>query len=114
MMGSNIFLLTPGHGKKSILDSAYNRHLNNVLKTIDEEEETRWETYSFIIELLISQGKQTYLEELKYRLSDGENPNTVILNIIERESDNIDSVTWFFKRRIEEYLEEDFFKRFYE
>jgi hypothetical protein len=114
MMGTNIFLLTPGHGKKSILDNAYNQHLNNVLKTINEEEETKWETYSFIIELLISQGKKTYLQEIKYRLSDGENPNAVILDIIDRESDNIDSLTWFFKRRIEEYLEEDFFRRFYE
>ena len=113
MMGTNIFLLTPGHGKKSILDNAYNQHLNNVLKTIDEEEETKWETYSFIIELLISQGKQTYLQELKYRLSDGENPNAIILDIIQRYSDSVDAMVWFFKKRLEEYLEEDFYKKFF-
>jgi hypothetical protein len=62
---------------------------------------------------LVRQGKGNYLKEIKYRLSDGENPNEVILNIIERESENVDSLTWFFKRRVEEYLEDDYFRRFY-
>jgi hypothetical protein len=113
MMGTNIFLLNPSHSKKSRLDEAYNNHLFNILNTIDEEEETRWETYSIIIEQLVRQGKGNYLKEIKYRLSDGENPNEVILNIIERESENVDSLTWFFKRRVEEYLEDDYFRRFY-
>lgn len=112
-MGNDIFLLTPSRSKKSKLDNAYNQHVNNVLKTINEEEEMRWETYSLIIELLMEQGKTQYLEELKYRFSDGENPNAVILDIIEKESENVDSLTWLLKRRIEEYLEEDYFKRFY-
>jgi len=112
-MGTNIFLLNPSHSKKSRLDEAYNNHLFNILNTIDEEEETRWETYSIIIEQLVRQGKGNYLKEIKYRLSDGENPNEVILNIIERESENVDSLTWFFKRRVEEYLEDDYFRRFY-
>jgi hypothetical protein len=113
MMGTNIFLLNPSHSKKSRLDEAYNNHLFNILNTIDEEGETRWETYSIIIEQLVRQGKGNYLKEIKYRLSDGENPNEVILNIIERESENVDCSTWFFKRRVEEYLEDDYFRRFY-
>lgn len=113
-MGTNILLLKSGRTKKSILDNAYNQHLENILKTIDDEEESKWETYSFIIEELVNQGKKTYLEEIKYRLSDGENPNEVILDILERESDDIDDLLWFFKRRIEEYLEDDFYKRFYQ
>jgi hypothetical protein len=35
-----------------------------------------------------------------------------MLDIIEREADTVDNVMWFFKRRIEEYLEEDYFKKF--
>jgi len=112
-MGTNIFLLKPSCGKKSTLDKAYNQHVNNILTTINEDEETRWETYSLIIEFLISQGKKEYLPELKYRFSDGENPNSVILDIIERERDNVDNLTFLLKRRIEEYLEEDFVKRFF-
>lgn len=112
-MGSDILLLKPNHGKTT-LEKAYNNHLKNILNKIDEKEQARWETYSFITELLISQGKKSYLEEIKYRFSDGENPNQVILDILEREADNIDNLTWFFKRRIEEYLEDDYFGRFYE
>lgn len=111
-MGTNILLLTLGHGKKSMLDKAYNKHLINVLNSLNEEVEARWETYSFIIEQLIEDGKDIYLKEIKYRLSDGENPNEVILDILSRESDNMDGITWMFKKRIEEFLEEDFFNRF--
>jgi hypothetical protein len=60
----------------------------------------------------LNQNKYEYVNEIKYRITDGEDPNIVILDIIERDSDNIDSVTWFFKRRIEEYIEDDYFKRF--
>jgi hypothetical protein len=112
-MGTNILLLTPGHGKKSTLDKAYNRHLTNILNTLDEDLETRWETYSYIIERLLEEGKEIYLKEIKYRLTDGENPNVVILDILERESEEMDGLTWMLKKRIEEFLEEDFFKRFY-
>jgi len=112
MMGSNIFLLTPSHSKKSTLDKAYYKHINNLVQTLSEEDEARWEIYSIIIEQLISEGKEQYYKEIKYRISDGENPNQVMLDIIERESDSADSVMWFFKRRIEEYLEEDYFRRF--
>lgn len=58
MMGTNIFLLNPSHSKKSRLDEAYNNHLFNILNTIDEEGETRWETYSIIIEQLVRQAKE--------------------------------------------------------
>lgn len=112
-MGTNILLLTPGHGKKSTLDKAYNRHLININNSLDEESQSRWETYSFIIERLIEDGKEIYLKEIKYRLTDGENPNEVILDILNRESENMDGLTWMLKRRVEEFLEEDFFKRFY-
>jgi hypothetical protein len=112
-MGTNILLLKPGHGKKSTLDKAYNKHLINILNSLDEDSQARWETYSFIIEKLIEEGKEIYLKEIKYRLTDGENPNEVILDILERETENMDGLTWMLKRRIEEFLEDDFFKRFY-
>ena len=113
MMRNNNFLFQPGHSKKSTLDKAYQKHVNNLLKTLDEDEEYRWDSYSIVIEQLMQQGKKNYFDELKYRVSDGENPNKVMLDIIEREYENIDGLTWYFKRRIEEYLEEDYFKRFY-
>jgi len=112
-MGNKIFLLNPSNGKESTLDRAFNKHLSNISKNFNgEEEETRWEIYSIIIDEFLNQNKYEYVNEIKYRITDGEDPNIVILDIIERDSDNIDSVTWFFKRRIEEYIEDDYFKRF--
>jgi hypothetical protein len=113
MMGNNFYLLNPSHGKESTLDKAYHKYIEKLRLTLSEDDENRWEIYSIIMEQLISQGKYEYLTEIKYRITDGENPNQVILDIIERESDNVDNVTWFFKRRIEEFLDDDFFKRFY-
>ena len=55
-MGTDIFLLTPGHGKKSILDNAYNQHLNNVLKTINEEEEHDNDANNFSSDINIKLG----------------------------------------------------------
>jgi hypothetical protein len=111
-MGTNIFLLNPSREKKSTLDIVYKKHVNKIIQTLTEEEEIRWEIYSVIIQELIKQGKQEYLSEIKYRITDGENPNRVILDIMEKESDSIDASTWFFKRKLEEFLEEDYYKQF--
>lgn len=99
--------------RKSALDKAYSKHINTILDTIDEENESRWETYNLIIQELINQGKGDYFKEIKYKLTDGENPNKVILDIIEREVDEPDNLIWILKKRIEEYLDEDNIKRFY-
>jgi len=111
-MDANIFLLQPSNSCKSSLDKAYTKHIRNITNTLSEEEETRWEIYSVIILQFINQGKGEFLKEMKYRLTDGENPNEIILDMINREKDNVESLTWFLKRRIEEFIEEDFFKRF--
>jgi len=111
-MGPNILLLNPSHSKRTTLDKAYSQHVKNLINTLDEEHTERWEIYSLILEDLINSGKDHYLKEIKYRLTDGEDPNEVILSIIEKESDNLNSLAWGLKARIEEYLEEDFFKRF--
>jgi len=111
-METNI-LLKPTKRKSSVLDKAYSKHIDAILKNINDEEEGRWEIYGAIIQQLIDDGKESYYKEIKYRLSDGENPNKVMLDIIERESDSIDGLLFFFKKRIEEYLEEDFFKKFH-
>lgn len=114
VMGPNIFLLKPNHGKKTTLDKAYNKHVSSIVKNIDEEEESRWEIYSIIIQDLISKGKDHYLKEIKYRVTDGEAPSEIMLDIIERESeiDGVDSMIFYFKRRIEEYIEDDYYKNF--
>lgn len=106
------FLLKDNKAKKTTLDKAYYKHINYMLETLNEDEEIRWDTYNLIVENLIKQGGKKILEEIKYRITDGENPCKVILDITNRESDNLDGMVWFLKKRLEEYLEEDFFKRF--
>lgn len=112
-MKTKQFLLTANQGYRTTLDKAYNKHINSILDSFNEEQEIRWETYNLIMNELISQGDKTYIKEVKYRLSDGENPNLVFLDIINRDIDNVNSLVWFLKRRLEEYIEEDNFNRFF-
>ena len=111
-MEANNFILRARQGKYSMLDKEYYRHINTILETIDEEQEIRWETYNLIIEELINLNHWDYFEEIKYRITDGENPNEVILEIIERDVNEVSGLIWALKKRLEEYIDEDFFKRF--
>ena len=111
-MDANNFLFKASHGKRTTLDKAYYNHINYILGTLDEEQENRWETYNLVILELVNQGNQDCFKEIKYRLTDGEDPNKVMLDIIEREVDNVTGLVWFLKRRIEEYVDDDYFKRF--
>lgn len=104
--------LRANQGKKSALDKAYNKHVKEVLDTVDEEIQERWETYQVIFEELVKEGKEAYFDEIKYRLTDGEDPNQVILDIIDRDMDNMNGLIWFLKRRIEEYIQDDNLRRF--
>jgi hypothetical protein len=57
----------------------------------------------------IKRHKMDHTDEMKYRITDGENQNNII-DIIERQG--LDGLVWFLKRRIEGYIEEDFLKGF--
>ena len=112
-MGVNNFLNATCQTKKTRLDKLYYDHVNGLLSNIKEEDEIRWETYGLIIDNLIKLGYKNILKEVKYRITDGENPNKIMLDIIQRYSENVDSMVWFLKRRVEEYLEEDYFNEFF-
>jgi hypothetical protein len=112
-MEANNFLFKAGQGKTTLLDKAYNKHIDTIIKTLDDEKEGRWETYNLVIQELINQGNGNYFSEIKYRLTDGEDPNKVILDIIERDVDTVTGLVWFLKRRIEEYIEDDYLNEFY-
>jgi len=105
------FLMKTNINKKTVLDKAYNKHINTVIDSLDEEKEARWETYNVVIQELVGEGD--YFDEIKYRLTDGEDPNNVILDIVNRNIQDANSLTWILKKRIEDYLEEDYIKRFY-
>jgi len=109
------FIVKAGTGKHTTLDNEYKKIINNVISTNDEDKEIRWETYNLIIMQLFNTDGGKYFHEIKYRITDGEDPNYVILDIISRykESD-LSYLVWNLKRRIDEYVEDDFYKRFFE
>jgi hypothetical protein len=111
-MEAKKILLTANPSKKSSLEKAYNKHITCVLQSLDDEKESRWEIYGLVIDELIKEGKVDYLKEIKYRLTDGEDPNYVMLDIIDRENDNLGGLVLFLRKRIEEFIDDDFFNRF--
>jgi hypothetical protein len=113
MDAKKYLLLQANQVKKTTLDKAYNKHIVKTLTTFDEEEEERWDTYNLIVDSLIKNDNYDYISEMKYRVTDGENLNEVLLSFIERNVLELDGLVWLLKRRIEEYLEDDFMKRFY-
>lgn len=98
--------------KNTTLDRAFYKYIKKINEQLNNESKLRWETYEMIFQELFNEGKTACLNEIKYRLTDGEEPNDVILDVIEKYIDEIGALTWFLKRRIEEYKEEDFFKNF--
>jgi hypothetical protein len=107
------FIVNGNKGKSRILDKQYRKLINDVVLTNNEEVEARWETYNLIIKEFFSIDDGKYFQEIKYRLTDGEDPNMVLLDIISRYSvSELSYLIWMLKRRIEDYIEEDFFKRF--
>ena len=80
--------------------------------TTPEEKYCRWETYNLIMEQLINEGKVKEFEEVKYRLTDGEDPNMIMIDIIDREGVDC-GLIWLMRKRILEYIDEDFFANFY-
>ncbi len=108
------FIVKKGLGKSTILDKEYGKLIKDVVM-LSEEDSTKWETYNLIIRELFNVDDGRYFQEIKYRFTDGENPNLVMLDVISRyKTDDLSGLVWILKRRIEEYAEDDFFKRFYE
>jgi hypothetical protein len=96
--------------KKFNLEKDFKNYINEI-ENVDNSLSERWETYNLIFNELEVLGLNLVIDEIKYRLTDGENPNTIMLDIINREliSNNI---IWVLKRRIEEFYEEDYLNQF--
>jgi hypothetical protein len=112
-MDRSHFIIKSGRGKNTILDKEY----KNLIETVvdNEEKEDRWEVYNLVINELFKIDNGIYFQEIKYRLTDKEDPNKVILDVLSRyENHSLTGFVFFLKKRIEEYTEDDFFKRFFE
>lgn len=111
MENYNNFTVKVGKGKYTLLDRHYKALLDKVLASYDENKKERWELYNTIISELIDTDRLELFQELKYRLTDSENPNQVMLDIINKLESG--SFLWLLQRRLNEFLEEDFYNRFY-
>lgn len=99
--------------KYKLLNKMYDKLINQQLRSLDGCDEARCETYHLIMTELLNEGNNQTYDEIRYRLTDGEDPNEVFYDIIHR-GDYSSGLIWIMKRRIEEYLDEDNYKRFYE
>lgn len=106
------FTIRNGSGTYSNLDKEYNKFINKTLRELDEDKDNRWNIYNLIIDELIRLELHTVFEEIKYRLTDGEDPNTIMFDVVNRENFQSE-LTWFLKNKIEEYIENDFYDLFY-
>jgi hypothetical protein len=113
-MNISNFILKNSYGKDTVLDKHYTKLINNVLLNSSEEEEIKWETYNLIISELINLNDCDYFSEIKYRLTDGENPNFVLIDVLSRyKQADLSHLVHILMKRVEDYADEDFFKRFY-
>jgi len=106
------FTIKDGPGKYSNLDKEYNSFLNVRLKDSSDDEFYRWETYNLIMDELLKINEKSSFNEIKYRLTDGENPNKVILSVLSKLYYD-SSLIFLLKRRVRDFMEEDFYNRFY-
>jgi len=95
------------------LEKMYGRLLRTTLINIDDDNGYRDETYRIIIFELQKEHDYNTYDEIKYRITDGEDVNEVFYDIIQR-GDYSSSVIWLMKEQIECYIDEDKYKRFYQ
>ncbi len=111
-MDSSKITIRTGNSKSNILDKVYNKFIKNHLINTNEETKERWETYDSIISELIWLNRTDCFEEIKYRLTDGETFNDIIIDIINRDNE-IKTQLWCYIAKVEEYENRDLLRRFY-
>lgn len=109
-MNAQNYMIKVGVGKYNYLDKAYVSLINNQILQ-NESRIERWETYDSAIKEIISFGDYELFEEIKYRLTGGEDINQVLLSIMKEElKSNLFVVSLIDK--IEEYSDIDWLKKY--
>ena len=107
------YTINSGSGRYTNLDKEYNKYLETTLRDIQDEDMLyKWDTYNLIMKELLVLGKEDLFNEIRYRFTDGENPNEVMIDVLDRES-NLSGFLWLIRKRIEEYINDDFENQFY-
>lgn len=78
------FFIKSGYGKYSVLDKEYNNLILSVLSSGEEREIKRWEVYNIIMGELLHIDEYASFEEVKYRITDGDDPIEVFMSIVNK------------------------------
>tara|TARA_B100001094_G_C17747787_1_gene584316 strand:+ start:58 stop:396 length:339 start_codon:yes stop_codon:yes gene_type:complete len=102
-----------GFGRCLNLDKEYNRYLEKTLKKIQDDDMLhRWDIYNLIMEELIELNKLDLFDEVRYRITDDEDPNEVMMDVLNK-AEVLSGLLWLIKKRIKFFIDEDFENRFY-
>jgi|TARA_R110000744_G_scaffold100551_1_gene193993 hypothetical protein len=105
------FILGNCSPNKNKLNSDYKTFMLNTINNCTDEHVERWENYNDIIDEVVRLGYDAEFEEIKYRITDSENPNEVLLDVFERIE--LSPILMFHSRHLEDYLEIDKYSKFF-
>jgi len=109
-MNNIFYTIKVTKGKYNSLDRSYQ---NLILEsTKDEKKLERWEIYSVIIDELILLGGALEFQKIKYKLTGGEDPNQIMLEIIDTYSPYSELLPTL-RIQIESFIDEDWGDRFF-
>ncbi len=109
-MRLNDFTIDSGYGANNHLDNAYKYFLLTV-NGLGESVIQRWEVYNMIADELLSLELYNKFEELKYRVTGKENPNSAIIDILD--GIELTNLLHNLLGLVYGYLEEDKYSKFY-
>jgi len=105
------FIIGNGSPNKNKLDSDYKNFILNTINNCEDAQFERWENYNSVIDEIVKLGYNSEFEEIKYRITDGENPNEVLLSIFGRIE--LSPILMFYSKLLEDYLESDRYSKFF-
>lgn len=95
-------------GKFSLLDQQYkDLYEEMVLNAETNKEIEKCDLQDMLLKNLVSQGEVTLFYEIKYRLTDGEDPMSVLLEVLQRRED-LRSFLWDIEARIEDHMFDEY------
>jgi hypothetical protein len=110
-MNDSNYTIKVGSGTYNFLDKIYKRFIIDSLTEHDEDTKERFYTYDSIMSELILLGEISSFEEIKYRLTGGEEPNQVMVEVLNRDK-YVRDYLWTYLSRIDGYIEDDIRDRF--
>jgi len=105
------FRIKRGVGKYNLLDRTYDKFIKESLNRCNDLNIDRWELYSLIMDELLIAGKGDFFEEAKYRMTEGEDPNVVMLSICDKDEETRILFNCYVSK-LESYIENDLIIRF--